>query len=251
MRTYTDTDNTDPNNPRATPVFSSALLNGAYVDGYVFGWIATARNQIYGGATGDEADRESPRCFIRGVREHIRLETSTAVPWLHRRIIFFYRGDLLWRVAPIGGGGAGSNRYYPGLTSNGQVRPLLSLPTGTPRGVLYDNIFRGTGKDFGDVFYAPLDSRRIGIYSDKLRIIKSGNNVGTIRNSKNWYPVNKNIVYNDGENGTEELTGPTSVASKEGCGDMYIIDMFRPHAVGATADQLRVDISSTLYWHEK
>lgn len=257
MRTYTDIENDDPNSPKLAPILSSALLNGLNAiqrDGYVFGWIATARNQIYGGATGDEADRESPRCYIRGLREHIRLQTSTPLPWLHRRIIFFYRGDYLWRNTTNVNGSppnASSNRYYPGLTSSGQVRPLLSLPTGTSRGVLYDTMFRGTGKDFGDVFYAPLDSRKVSIYSDKLMLIKSDNDRGIIKSLRRWYPVNKNIVYVDGEDGTEERTGPVSVTTREGCGDMYIIDMFRPHDAAATTDQMRVDISATLYWHEK
>lgn len=63
--------------------------------------------------------------------------------------------------------------------------------------------------------------------------------------------MNKNLVYNDDEAGTSESTGYYSVDSKAGMGDYYVLDLMSGGQGATASDLLRLDLSSSLYWHEK
>ena len=113
-------------------------------------------------------------------------------------------------------------------------------------------LFRGEqNRDWSDPITAAIDTSRVDLKSDKLVVIKSGNQFGTNRSAKYWYPANKNLVYNDDEAGLAEFSQAYSVNDKRGMGNMHVVDLFIPGTGAGTADLLKLTSTSTLYWHEK
>lgn len=201
-----------------------------------------------------QSRRTATTCFIRGFSEHIRLQTSSGIPWFWRRIVFFSKDELAFpgtsaSDTPV-------NTYRPYVeTSNGLERLWLnqtinSMPNtiALQQGVL----FRGSaGTDWNDIITAPVDTTRVTLKYDKTRTIKSGNAAGTVREFKVWHPVNKNVVYDDDEQGVSESSSYYSVTSKAGMGDMYVYDIFLPGLGSTGSDIINVNSSATLYWHER
>lgn len=63
--------------------------------------------------------------------------------------------------------------------------------------------------------------------------------------------MNKNLVYDDDESGEQEQGAYTSVDSKAGMGDYYVLDLVQSGTGGSTSDLFLITANSTLYWHEK
>lgn len=63
--------------------------------------------------------------------------------------------------------------------------------------------------------------------------------------------MNKNIVYDDDESAITETPDFYSVDSKAGMGDYYIMDIIQPGTGGSSTDLFRMEITASLYWHEK
>ncbi|UDN67429.1 capsid protein [robinz virus RP_369] len=251
MSTFTDTRGTDPTNPAATPVRAPILMRGgvANTEPYVFPWVCTARRALDQSGDNnpvDAATRGSSTCYMVGLSERIRIETSSSIPWLWRRICFTFKGLSLVNSGPVGG-------YYTDITNTGYVRTARALPTSTPKGTLYQQLFRGVGggQDWQDPMYAAVDTLNVNLKFDKLKTINSQNDSGILRSTKRWHPMHKNLVYDDGEAGADENTVPLSTPSRMGMGDYYVVDFFRPSQTATTTDQLQIDFESTLYWHEK
>lgn len=113
-------------------------------------------------------------------------------------------------------------------------------------------IFKGAkGVDWNDIIVAPVDTRRITLKYDKTRILRSSNANGTVREAKMWHPMNSNLVYDDDESGDLEASSYSSVESKAGMGDYYVLDLISAGTGGGTSDALLIQGNSTLYWHEK
>jgi hypothetical protein len=115
-------------------------------------------------------------------------------------------------------------------------------------GLLYKGL---AGKDWDDLIVAPVDTSRISVKFDKTWTIQSGNSNGVVRERKLWHPMNKNIVYDDDENGDVEQASYFSVDSKAGMGDYYVVDIIQPGTGATSSDLLQISTNSTLYWHEK
>ena len=98
---------------------------------------------------------------------------------------------------------------------------------------------------------AKLDATRIHIKYDKTRTLATSNQDGFIRKYKMYHPMNKTIAYDDDENGENMDTSFTSVDSKAGMGDFYVLDLIRSRFSASTSDALVFNPSATLYWHEK
>lgn len=231
-----------------------AVVNAA--QGAIFLWCATARDLTPG--AGDlakvtqDAMRTSSTCYMRGLSEHIRLQTSSSLPWLHRRICFTYKGVQPFRGRPAADSGT-SSQYIE--TSNGMQRLWFNNQINqTPNYVneISGVIFKGAfGVDWNDTISAPIDTKRITLKYDRTRTIASGNERGVLREYKLWHGMNKNLVYDEDETGAGTDTTYWSVPSKAGMGDYYIMDIFQGGNGGQTTDLLRLDSTSTLYWHEK
>lgn len=218
---------------------------------YKFLWCATARDVTRtsgggasnGGNVFDQSTRTASTCYMRGLREAVRISTSSAAPWEWRRICFRYRGPELV-----------NDNASPGATYaetiNGYSRAVSIYQT--VQGTLEQELFRGTYQsDYLDVMTAKTDPLQMDIMYDKVRTIHSGNANGVIREYKMWHEMNKNLVYADDENGGHEVSNVLSVRSKAGMGDYYVYDIFRCISGAAVTDQLSFAPQATLYWHEK
>lgn len=216
----------------------------------------TGTNQVY-----DESLRTSSTCYIRGLSEAMRIETSSGLPWYWRRIVFKSR-SLNWvNFSPNESSTTPptqTNSSYPGLiesSTNGFERLYFNqYVNNAPQTISdwYSTLFKGEqNRDWSDTLTAPVDNSMVDLCSDKLMTIRSGNQSGTVKALKRWYPCNKNLYYADDESGISKTTRYFSVRDKRGMGDLHIVDIFKPGTGGGTADVLRLTSTATLYWHEK
>lgn len=204
-----------------------------------------------------EGMRTSTTCFMRGLNEKIRIETSTGNPWFHRRIAFCSKNPVFYVQQSADASGTERAAISRGAleTSSGWIRlaanMLLDTLTAT-NAAQREVLFKGAqGIDWDDFITAPVDTNRVDLKYDKTFIYKSGNERGIVRETKLWHPMNKNLRYDDDERGQVEDTQPVSVLDKRGMGNMHIIDLFSQGSSGSTSDRLRIRYTSSLYWHEK
>lgn len=218
-------------------------------------WCPTARDLTTGigqpkVSIADEATRTSSTCYMRGLKEVIEIQTNSGTAWQWRRICFTMKDP-----AQIGN----SVDYGPYFeNSNGFARYLYNVSSGTSvdanvLGLIQNVVFKGeVNSDWTDRMTAPLDTRRISVKSDTTTIIQSGNSSGVLRRYNRWYPMNKNLVYDDDERGGSTTYGNVfSTSSKAGMGDYYILDIIIAGQGAADSDRMLFNPSATLYWHEK
>nr|QVW56579.1 MAG: capsid protein [Gemycircularvirus] len=250
--------NTNPNTGASQAIANnSAVVNGANQGFFVFA--ATGRDlTIFNGsigAIGQEASRTSTTCYMRGLYENIRVQTSSSQPWIWRRICFKYRGFNAFNTAstsdtplqnsnnPIFENTNGHNRLWLNQNVNGVGNTIAEQ---------YGILFKGQRfTDWSDPITAATDTRRVDVCYDRTRIINSGNANGVIRDYKLWHPMNKNIVYDDDESGDVELTSNYSVKDKRGMGDYYVVDLVSGGAGATSTDLISFNSNASLYWHEK
>lgn len=250
MLTWTNTNGTGASQ---TPAQGPAFINA--VNGGTFLWQATARDLTAGAnlaTVSNESARTATTCYMRGLSEHLRMQTSSGLPWFHRRICFTAKGDDPWRITFAGDTGTPTSFLE---NSNGFTRLLFNANINSTQNWLNQInavIFKGAqGVDWSDPIIAPLDTRRITVKFDKTWTMQSGNTQGIVRERKLWHPMNKSLVYDDDETGIGESTSYDSVTSKAGMGDYYVLDIFASGTGGTSSDLLRLEANSTLYWHEK
>jgi hypothetical protein len=201
--------------------------------------------------------RTSTVCFMKGFAENMRIETSTGNPWFHRRICITTRDPLFY--VQNSADPAGADRGYAAAgaieTSNGWQRLASNALTDTlpaTTAAWLTILFKGAqGNDWDDYITAPVDKNRVDLKFDKTWIYKSGNERGVLRERKVYHPMNKNLYYDDDENGAAETTTNFSVRDKRGMGDYHIFDLFSQGSSGSTSDLLKIRFTSTMYWHEK
>ena len=197
------------------------------------------------GGTADQATRTATTCFMRGLKETMGVETIGAAPWRWRRIIFTTKG--LVSTIPQDSQFA----YALQTNNNGYVRVVNNMPSAA-NSVVTTTLFKGVaGVDWALPIIAPVDTTRVNLLYDKTRTFNSGNDQGYVRNYKLWHSFNKNLVYNDDENGETQNGFPYSTLGKPGMGDVLIYDIFDCGLSGTTSDALQLNFNSTLYWHEK
>ncbi|QCS35892.1 capsid protein [Capybara genomovirus 6] len=218
----------------------------------VMPWLATARDLTTStgviNARAVENARTTTTPYMVGLREIVEIQTPTGTPWQWRRICFTYKGLLP--------GVEQTTLYRPfAETSNGYMRvasPLAGDRNSDATYRLFYLIFAGqNATDWMDPMTAKLDVTRISVKYDKTRTIAAGNESGTIRKYKHWHAMGKTLAYDDDENGENMITNYTSVDSKVGMGDYYVVDLFRSRFGANSAEYLLFNPSATLYWHEK
>lgn len=205
----------------------------------------------------NQSVRTSTVCYMRGLAENIRVETSTGNPWFHRRICITSRDRIFNTRNDLDASGADRDYAAAGAieTSNGFQRlasnVLLDTLSNTYTRWL-GSLFKGQqGADWDDFITAPIDTTRVDLKFDKTWIYRSGNERGVLKEKKIFHPMNKNLYYDDDENGAGENTSVSSVTDKRGMGDYHIFDLFSQGSSGNTADLLKIRFTSTMYWHEK
>ncbi|AXB22597.1 capsid protein [Lynx canadensis faeces associated genomovirus CL1 46] len=237
-------------------------VGGLYVNGSAASAMSvfcpTARSLVSAGTTNltvDVSDRTSSTCFMRGYRENLRIQTSSPLPWLWRRIVFTSKGGTPFgsqlasdqsqyvKYAPYSDTTIGMARLWFNLSNNNTPNTLASIQS---------VLFRGTiNQDWNDVITAKVDTSRVTVMSDKTMTIRTGNANGHFSERKLWYPMNKNIVYDDDESGAAMTTAYSSTEAKPGMGDMYVADFLVPGIGGTASDIISLNCTATLYWHEK
>lgn len=239
---------------QAGPLVTGTTVNGA--DGAYFVFSPTCRDLTATSGVGSVtqmAQRTSTTCFMRGFAEQLRIQTSSGVPWFHRRICFCTR-DPLFRDQTVSGAVAAYAPYYDdttrGLTrlwlnsANNNTASLVTLQLGV--------LFKGRyNYDWNDRITALVDTTRVDLKFDKTWIYRSGNANGITKETKLWHSMNKNLTYDDDESGDQEATVYYSVEDKRGMGDYYVIDIVQAGEGAASTDLMRINNTSSLYWHEK
>lgn len=231
-----------------TPLTVNGSVNAMLV------WCPTAMDLNATAGVRNPAQRSSSVIYAKGLSERLRIQTSSGMPWFHRRVCLASRGATpLNSVVP---GGTPVTPYGPSLdTSNGIQRLTFNLfVNGSQQQVdaILGLIFKGQQNvDWTDPITAPLDQTRVDVKFDKTWTMQSGNNNGVVRERKLWHPMNKNLYYDEDENGEVESSVLFSTDAKRGMGDYYVIDFFIAGAGGSTTDLLQFQPSSTMYWHEK
>nr|QTE03311.1 MAG: capsid protein [Gemycircularvirus] len=194
---------------------------------------------------------------MRGLSEKLRIQTSSALPWFWRRVVFRLKGNASFQAytALPAGMGTGSGPFWDG--SGGMQRLLLNSNSQTVSqsstvSAQQAFLFKGaSGVDWNDPIIAPIDTSRVSLMYDKTVLLRSGNQSGTITERNMWHGFNKNLVYDDDESGYGEAGAYFSVTSKPGMGDVYVLDQFAGGVGGSASDVISFGSNATLYWHEK
>lgn len=235
------------------PVTNTPAVFNGNATGRVL-WCATAQPILPTANVTIPGIRTATSCYMVGLSEHIKLQTTSPNPWYHRRICFTYKQDDFRIVQP---GDAPAVPFFVDASTTTGVQRLMYNTT--PGGGVGNTIsardgivFKGVqGIDWNDVILAPTDTTRISVKFDKTWILRSGNQNGNVYERKLYHRMNKTLVYDDDENGTSITSGSYSVGSKAGMGDYYVYDIYSPAANAQASDQLIVFANTTLYWHEK
>lgn len=188
--------------------------------------------------------RNSTTCFMRGLKEHIAITTNNSTSWKWRRICFTIKG-----LGAILGVKTNVDSLF---TSQGWVRLLAQHWNDDMGNNINGILFEGAAQiDWFDVMTAKTSSTRVKVMYDKTITINSGVE-GVMRDYKHWYPMNKNLTYDDDENGPNSIVTPGySTLGRQGMGDYYVIDFFRANTTASDQDTMTFSPEATLYWHEK
>lgn len=224
-------------------------------------WCATARTLGNAAQAGnptwaDNSDRMSQTVFMRGLSEHVNVQTNSGLPWQWRRICFAVRtgAQSLFNTplgtdsptqswVPYADSSVGMGRLWFDENLNAQPNTVAAQ---------FSVLFKGTvNQDWNNVITAAVDTARVDLKYDKTISIFPNNSSGTLREHKLWHPMNKNLTYADDEQGVTEVGSYYSVTDKRGMGDYYVMDFIVPAAFGTTQDVLNIGSTSRLYWHEK
>jgi len=198
----------------------------------------------------DESDRNSKNTFARGYKEVSVLRLSGGIPWRRRRICFTMKGltDYMFTQNT-----AFVDAQVALQTSQGMVRQQAVL-TATNNTALQSLVFQGAvGQDWVYVMDAKTDSTRIKVLSDTMVTINPGNQTGNIRTLKQWYPLNKTLVYNDDESGAGTTSSQFSTRARPGMGDFFIYDIYEQALIpgSGVTSELGIHNQGTYYWHER
>uniref|UniRef100_A0AAU6S5C3 Capsid protein n=1 Tax=Myotis daubentonii feces associated gemycircularvirus 2 TaxID=3139981 RepID=A0AAU6S5C3_9VIRU len=244
--------NTSASGASQTIQLGSAFVNAPTSGIFVFS--PTAQSFNTDSLSRNQASRSATTCYMVGFSEHLRIQTSSGLPWFHRRICFTLRGTSYFTnpspsdtpVQPTSPFVSTSNGYER-LWLNGYVNAQGTTISGQ-----LALLFRGSqGQDWNDPITAYVDTTRISVKFDKTYKILSGNANGVVKERKLFHSMNHNLVYDDDEAGSAENTNVYSVDSKQGMGDYFIVDIITPGIGGTSSDLLSVNSTATLYWHEK
>lgn len=209
-----------------------------------FLWPVTARTTTNFSSNPSKATRTNKNCYIRGFKEIHHLETATSMCWQWRRIVFSVKALSRHTTA------AGQVAFN---INNGYMRGTRPVPTGSFRDAIEAILFQGKSQiDWLTSMVAPIHTSGVTLHSDVTRNIQSRNSGGGyMKTIKIWTPINKNLIYNDTEDGPNMIPSQWSVDDKQGMGDLYVYDLFRPGLGAIAADVLDWRPNATLYWHER
>lgn len=215
-------------------------------------YIPTARRRPVAANTSisDNSTRESPETFAVGYSERVRITLYRGLPWMWRRIVFMAKGNDLIATLP---NQVTDPQYFVSTTDNGMQR-LTSRASPAVQLAILSRLFDGTANiDWRNPIDAKVDTKRVTLMSDRTVTLNVGNGDGRLYNRQFFYPIRKNLVYNDQEQGYGELESYFSTTASNSCGDMYIVDFFHSANAnsGVTDAFLDFSVEGKYYWHER
>lgn len=246
-----------------TPDVTDGPISFTASDGVQFGlWNATQRERNTGEPgdpkprVDDPAARTATSCFMRGLRERIMVQTSGSGAWIWRRVTFTFKSDFFYRNHD----GPSDNiiaRYFLETNPGGYRRALPffngSLGSDATRLTqLLAFVFKGAQTvDWTNPMTAKTHSERVTIKRDETHIIRSGNDSGVLKIYRKWYPMNKNLTYDEDEFGGTQVNGNLSALVNSSMGDYYVLDIIAPSLGTGSEEQLNFNPEATLFWHER
>jgi len=194
----------------------------------------------------NEATRTQRQVYLKGVGERVRWETnSTAgLPIIVRRMVVSGSPRI-----DLAAGVSDQFTQPTKIVSNGVH--YVGLGIGDMNFNVNELLFAGTfNVDWIDGIHAKIDARRWKVHSDKSFVVKSGNQAEALMNRRFYDPINRNVQYDDEENGTTMTTSGWAAFSSTGHQqNVYVIyQVYNPNSVQVGPG---VSIQRTLYWHEK
>lgn len=199
-----------------------------------------------------EQDRTSQLVYARGYSEKIRISCGTSHQWAWRRIVFTFKGNIYGSDT---GFGIDSDTVHRGTNNGATVYGrVFNELNGNAYVNIRDLLYKGKeGIDWFEQRTAPIDTSRISLVRDTTMVLKSLNDDAHVHLMKMWYPLNKNLMYDDDAKGEDEKEGSAySVRSKPGMGDLYIYDVFFPEfGLDSTSPAMSLNMEGRYYWHER
>lgn len=191
--------------PAATTSRGLTFTGGPIGEIKSFIFSPTARNST---STTETTDRNASTVFWKGVSETVSITANSQVPWRWRRIVFETKG---LRVA---------DSFLE--TSSGYTRVCSAFSDAATM----SRLFKGTRDvDWFSAMDAQIYNNRARVIYDKLRVMRSaaGPHFHTY---KDYIKLEKNMHYDEDENGGTITTSPWSTDGRSGMGDIYIFDLF-------------------------
>lgn len=208
------------------------------------------------------AERTQTRTFAKGYSERVTLITNTPIYWMWRRIVFQkpLKSEIVAGEAAALAAASfwqPGNSFYLRDTTRGQMRPTWNMGTATSPGneveeIITNVVFDGTeSADWSNVFLAKTSKRFVRVLSDRTRTVGGGESPsGRAYSYRNYYPLNRSIVYDDEEDGVPPDAGSSiSDTSRFSSGDLCIYDIFQG-INGTGTDTIKFQCEGTYYWHE-
>lgn len=223
----------------------SATFTGATGQVQTVLWMPTGRdaeNSVENKMLPLTLGRQRSTVFLRGFKEVVQINTNSQSPWQWRRVVFSLKQNYFADSTDpsIGQWYRRNNDGYKRLVA---AAPLASL---------YGVLFRGADQtDWIDPMIAQIDTNRITLHYDKSMHLNPGSSGGLMRTYKLWHGFNKNLKYDDIEDGAQFGTSPFAQSGKYGLGNVYVVDMFKESFGSENTDALEFKPSCQYYWHEK
>ncbi len=230
-------------------------MAGDVAQGFLFCPSARVMGSLIGASdrimAASEAERRKSKCIMKGYRETVELETNNNTCWMWRRIVFTTTG-LKERFDQ-----SQANQTVSYDISKGYTRPLWNIRNGNSEGAarladIYNFVFDGTRSvDWANPFTAKVDRRQCRVYHDRTRTIQStAGQKGRFWIHKEYYPVNKQIIYADDEDGAGFKNMATySMGNPGSVGDLFVFDIF-DNTSGQSSDTMNIGVGGTYYWTE-
>lgn len=243
--------------PTATPSIGEVRILPSTTSTYHSGTHMFLYSPTYRWLQPNNADyvsqRTSSRPFYIGHNESFEFNTNDGSMWTWRRIAFAVKDPLfipLLVQAPVGA------QPTPPSGTTRPWRDLSGEATGnyqTAATNVYNFLFLGVDNtDWWNPMTAKTDKTRTTVLYDRSTRFGSGNAAGTSRMRKSYIPLKKTVVYDDEENGQTMSPSAHSVITKQGLGDVYIVDLFECSApLDPVGSVLSFSCTGTTYWHEK
>lgn len=248
MTSWVPTDNT---NPAGAGAIGDLVMSANQGINAVF-WCPTFRPLANSGSftiyQPNDTERTTQTVYMKGLKEVTTLRVAGGTPWRRRRIVFSAKGmpARFGTIDPLF-----TSAFYQNQQTSIGVTRLTNPLRSDAATALSAFLFKGQGGvDWNSVFNAKTDDQFFKIHSDRTIVLNGGNTTGMTRTLRDYYPFNKNMIFDDDENGIS--MGSTGFANqgRPGMGDVYIVDYYQSTLTTAS-DQLAVNHEATLYFHEK